>query len=115
VERAWSPGREKDTKTHDHRIADMSRNLTGILREHLTWLKAEAVRRGWGQPQWLFPSVVGRPMDKTKVGRVFRRVLRGAGLAAFRVYDLRQRRCWPIWNQKWTKRAFRPTRCFASA
>jgi hypothetical protein len=28
-------------------------------------------------------------MDKTKVGRIFRRVLRGAGLPAFRVYDLR--------------------------
>jgi hypothetical protein len=42
-------------------------------------------------------------MDETKVGRVFRRVLRGAALAAFRVYDLRQRRCWPIWNQKWNQ------------
>jgi integrase len=89
VERAWSLRREKDTKTHDQRAVEMSRNLTRILREHLTWLKAEAFRCGWGQPEWLFPSDVGRPMDETKVGRVFRGVLRRAGLPAFRVYDLR--------------------------
>jgi integrase len=89
VERAWSLRREKDTKTHDQRAVEMSRNLTRILLEHLTWLKAEAFRCGWGQPEWLFPSEVGRPMDETKVGRVFRGVLRRAGLPAFRVYDLR--------------------------
>jgi site-specific recombinase XerD len=76
---------EKDTKTHDQRAVDMSRDLTRILREHLTWLKAEALRCGWGQPEWLFPNEVGRPLDETKVGRVFRRVLRQAGLPAFRV------------------------------
>jgi hypothetical protein len=44
------------------------------------WLKAEAFRRGWGEPEWLFPNEVGRPMDEAKVSRVFRLVLERAGL-----------------------------------
>jgi integrase len=89
VERAWSHGQEKDTKTHGQRAVDMSRDLMQILRGHLTWLKGEALRGGWGQPEWLFPNEVGRPLDEAKVGRVFRAVLRRAALPAFRVYDLR--------------------------
>ena len=42
----------------------MSVDLVAILREHLAWLKAEAFKRGWGEPEWLFPNDVGRPMDE---------------------------------------------------
>jgi integrase len=89
VERAWSLGQIKDTKTHDERAVDMSADLVAILREHLVGLKAEALKRGWGEPEWLFPNDVGRPMDEAKVSRVFRLVVKRAGLPAFRFYDLR--------------------------
>jgi hypothetical protein len=67
----------------------MSLDLARILREHLAWLRAEVLKRGWGEPEWLFPSEAGRPMDEAKVSRVFRLVLKRAGLPAFRLYDLR--------------------------
>jgi hypothetical protein len=32
--------RSEDTKTHEQRAIEMSRDRTWILREHMTWLKA---------------------------------------------------------------------------
>ena len=47
------------------------------------------MRRGWGEPEWLFPNDAGRPQDKWVLGQAFRRTLKQAGLPAFRLYDLR--------------------------
>ena len=99
VERAWSLGQMKDTKTRDERAVDMSADLVAVRREYLVALKAEALKRGWGEPEWLFPNDANHPMDEAKVSRVFRLVVKRAGLPAFRVYDLRhtpsRASCWP--------------------
>ena len=89
VERAISLGRIKGTKTHERRTVDLTPELVRTLHRHLTWLKEEALRRGWGEPAWLFPNEAGRPQDKWVVGKAFRRTLTRAGLPAFRLYDLR--------------------------
>jgi Phage integrase family len=60
-----------------------------VLHRHVLWLKEEALRRGWGEPTWLFPNDANRPYDKWKAGVAFRRTLKRAGLPHFRLYDLR--------------------------
>ena len=89
VERAINLGRVKDTKTHERRRVDLTPDLVRLLHRHLAWLKSEALRRGWGDPAWLFPNDVGRPQDKWVVGSAFRRALKRARVPAFRLYDLR--------------------------
>ena len=90
VERAVTDeGQEKDTKTHEVRFVDLMPGLAAALQQHLIWLKEEGQRRGWGEPVWLFPNEEGKPYNHRAVGKVFRRVLRKAGLPSFRLYDLR--------------------------
>ena len=90
VERAWSYGRLKATKTSEDRVVDLTPELARALQRHLVWLKTEALRRGWGEPEWLFPNQAGRPLDIKKVESVFHRIRKRAGLPHFRLYDLRQ-------------------------
>jgi hypothetical protein len=59
------------------------------LRRHIVWLKTESLRRGWGEPQWLFPNEEGSPLDGSRARKVFRAALTAAKLPSFRVYDLR--------------------------
>jgi integrase len=90
VERAATDdGQVKDTKTHEARTVDLTPDLTGTLKRHLTWLRAEALRNGSGEPEWLFPRADGTLMNKDYAAGVFRRILRRAGLPHYRVYDLR--------------------------
>jgi integrase len=91
VERALDRDRSvKPTKTEDTRPVDMSDELTERLQKYLAWLTAEALRRGWGAPPWLFPTTQGTPLDEARVRKVFKRALARAGLATtFRPYDLR--------------------------
>jgi integrase len=90
VERAVTDeGRVKGTKTYETRIVEMTPDLAKTLKRHLTWLKAESLRTGRGEPEWLFPTEDGTLMDKDHLGGVFRRLLKRAGLSHHRVYDLR--------------------------
>jgi integrase len=90
IERAATDdGVVKDTKTHETRTVDLTPDLFATLKRHLTWLKAEALRAGSGEPEWMFPRDDGSLMNKDYVGVVFRRLLKRAGLAHHRVYDLR--------------------------
>jgi integrase len=50
--------------------------------------EAEALRRGSGELEWLFPNEEGHPLDESRVRKVFRRGLAQAKLPGFRVYDL---------------------------
>jgi len=59
------------------------------LQTHLTWLKMEALRHGWGDPEWLFPNEEGKPAEESRVRKIFKRALRTARLPEFRFYDLR--------------------------
>lgn len=90
VERALSlDGRLKGTKTNEVRTVDLNEDLLQVLKAHLTWLKEETLRRGWGQARWLFPSHANTPPDHNNVAKIFHRILKKAELPHFRVYDLR--------------------------
>jgi integrase len=86
---ATDAGRIKDTKTHETRTVDLTPDLAATLKRHLTWLRAEALRTGSGEPEWLFPRADGTLMNKDYAAGVFRRILKRAGLPHYRVYDLR--------------------------
>jgi hypothetical protein len=47
------------TKTYDCRTVDLTPDLLRILHDHVLRLKEEALRRGWGEPVWLFPNQTG--------------------------------------------------------
>jgi integrase len=89
VERAWSLGGLKATKTYEDRSVDLTPDLARLLQRHLAWLQTETLRRGWGKPVWLFPNEEGKPLDESRVRKAFKRVLGRAKLPGFRVYDLR--------------------------
>ncbi len=90
VERAVTDdGAIKDCKTHEVRTVDLTPDLASILKKHLTWLRAEALRTGSGEPQWMFQREDGSRMNKDYLGNVFRRTLKQAGLSHHRVYDCR--------------------------
>jgi hypothetical protein len=89
VERAWNHGRVKPTKTYEERVVDLTPELVAVLQAHVAWLRAETLRRGGGEAQWLFPNEEGRPADESRVRKVFKRALTTARLPAFRLYDLR--------------------------
>ena len=84
-----SLGRIKPTKTYEERTVDLTPDLLQTIQCHLTWLKTEALRRGTGEPEWLFPNEDGGPMDESRVRKAFKRALKDAKLPAFRLYDLR--------------------------
>jgi integrase len=90
VERAVSDGGHvKDCKTHEARTVDLTPDLGTMLKRHVTWLRAEALRTGSGEPQWMFPREDGSLMDKDYLTGVFRRTLKRADLPHHRPYDLR--------------------------
>src|SRR5439155_16184748 len=59
------------------------------LRRYLAWLRADRLRRGQGEPEWLFPRADGRLMDKDHVAAAFRKIVKRVKLTAHRVYDCR--------------------------
>ena len=67
-------------KTHEARTVDLTPHLTATLKRRLTWLRAEALRNGSGEPEWLFPRADGTLMNKDYAAGVFRRILKRAGL-----------------------------------
>jgi len=90
VERALSAGRVETPKTGQGRSVDMSRELTQVLLGLELDRTAEALRRGWGEPPvWVFCSLAGTPLDLANVEKAFKRCLRKASMASFRLYDLR--------------------------
>lgn len=91
VERALNlDGTVKETKTGGTREVRLTLSLVRTLRAYLPRLKAKALKRGWGQPTWLFPTDDNEPQDYTQVAKVLKRTLTAAGLSRHhRPYDLR--------------------------
>jgi len=93
VERAVSGGRLKSPKDNETRSVHLNADAVTLLRQHLAWLTEQTLRRGWGEPQWLFPSeahtLLDYNLDYNNAAKVFHRLVRRAGLPRFRVYDLR--------------------------
>jgi len=82
IERAFSAGRLEDTPKGNHgRTVDMSQQLTRLLQRLEVERKAETLRRGWRDvPPWVFCSEAGEPLTARSVDRLFKRVLKAAGL-----------------------------------
>jgi len=89
VERARALGRVKPTKTAEERLVDLTPELARALQQHMVWLKAEGLRRGRGEPEWLFPNEAGHPFDVKKVATVFHRYRRRAKLRGRPMYQTR--------------------------
>jgi integrase len=91
VRRNLYRGRIQTPKNGTGRRVDMSRQLTDVLRWHLTERKKEALRKGWGEvPDWLFTTDEGELISADHWRRqVFHKVLRKAGLRSIRIHDLR--------------------------
>lgn len=78
--RTWSGGREGATKSGFEREVDLSKRLVDELRSHDAATKKAALASGEERPAWVFPNQAGKPMDDRHVVRVFKRVLKAAGL-----------------------------------
>jgi len=70
-------------------MVDLTFELVTMLQRHPAWVKSECLRLGRGEPEWLFPNVEGKPMEESRVRKVFKRALKAAALPEFRLYDLR--------------------------
>ena len=51
--------------------------------------KLDALVRGTRPSEYVFPSRMGHPLEPPTIARQFQAILRRAGLAKFRLYDLR--------------------------
>ena len=51
-----SLGRLKPKKTYEEREVDVTPHLLQTIQQHLKWLRTEALKRGTGEPEWLFPT-----------------------------------------------------------
>jgi integrase len=91
IERAVdNTGAVKHTKTHESRVVDLSPRLVAALNALQASLEAEALLAGKdGLIPWMFATSTGRPVTPKRTARVFRSVLKAAGLAAFNLYSLR--------------------------
>jgi len=91
VERALelSTRKIKSTKTAVTRDVDLSPELVACLRDHVAAIRERAMRKGWGEPELLFPSRTNTLLDHNHVAKGFKRILKKASLPSFRPYDLR--------------------------
>src|SRR5262249_20304616 len=90
VERSLDHDRStKPTKTSERRTVRLSDVAVASLKKHLTWVKTETLKRGWGEPAWLFPNPQNEPL-KAKTGqKSFPTLCRRAGVPEHSAYDLR--------------------------
>jgi len=91
VERAITEeGKEKLTKTENPRTVDLSARLVAVLRARQEQLEKDALLAGKDPSPWLFPSERdGSPLSPLVMSRLFREVLKIAGLPHHTLYDLR--------------------------
>ena len=92
IERAVSPGRMKDTKTHERRYSDLSDGLVSLLTEYVDFVKAEALAGNLSEPCWLFlgrESGLVTEADERWHRDLCKQGVSAAKLPGFVPYDLR--------------------------
>lgn len=77
------------TKTGKDRRVDMSDQLLETLRMLKTKRKKEALKSGIGDPVEIIFHRGGRHMEQNHIRRVFKRVLKKAGIREMRLHDIR--------------------------
>jgi integrase len=81
VERGFSGGRIERPKAGHGRSVDMSQQLSRALQRLHIERATEKLRRGWPEmPPWVFCNEAGKPLDPSRVRKVFSRVLKAAKL-----------------------------------
>ena len=89
VRRSHRRGKTGSTKTGKRRRVDMSDQLLATLKRLYTTRKVEALKDGRGGVVEKIFHRDGKPMEQNFNRRVFKRVLRKAGLREMRFHDLR--------------------------
>jgi integrase len=89
VGRSYKRGRFDKTKTGRDRRVDMSDQLVVALRRlHVSRMR-EALKAGAGEPVALVFHRIGKPIEQNYVRRIFKRVLKKAGIREMRLHDIR--------------------------
>jgi integrase len=78
VQRAWVQGAWTTPKNWEDRPVDMSRQLRTELRLWRRRQRENCLRAGLGQPDLVFPSSVGTPLDDSNVRKVFTAIVKKA-------------------------------------
>jgi integrase len=89
VERSYKRGRFDKTKNGKVRRVDMSDQLIFSLRQLLTARKKLALKLGLGEPVEIVFNRNTKPMEQNYIRRVFKRVLKKAGIREMRLHDVR--------------------------
>lgn len=89
VSRSYKTGRVEMTKTGKVRHIDMSDQLGETLRKLLTVRKEEALRYGSGEIVEIIFHNGGKHMEQNHIRKVFKRLLKNAGLREIRLHDIR--------------------------
>jgi integrase len=81
VRRSVSGGRVGSTKTGRVRTVDMSSQLRDLLRGMQAVRNRQLLKDGEARtPKWVFTNQAGGSLDQSKVSRIFKRIVREAGL-----------------------------------
>jgi integrase len=90
VERNLSMGQISTTKTGQVRTVDLSRQSAEELAKLYRLRERQALERGWREvPEYVFVNSAGKFLDEHRMRKVFRKLMRRAGISGHRVYDLR--------------------------
>ncbi len=89
VERSYKLGRISTPKTGKGRRVDMSDHLCETLRGLHTQAKKDGFRMGLGEAVEVIFHRDGSPMEQNFIRRIFKRILRKAGLREIRFHDMR--------------------------
>ena len=89
VERTYKRGRFEKTKNGKVRRVDMSDQLISVLKTLLTERKKESLKLGLEAPVEIVFHHEGKPMEQNHIHRIYKRVLKKAGIRAMRLHDIR--------------------------
>jgi len=90
VRRSYRRGQFSPTKNSKDRKVDMSDQLAATLKELLRQRKKETLQKGLGEVQELvFHRDSGLPYEQNYIRRVFKRILKRAGLRDIKLHGLR--------------------------
>ncbi|NJL58265.1 MAG: site-specific integrase [Desulfobacteraceae bacterium] len=89
VSKSYRRGHLGSTKTGKIRRVDMSDELTETLRQLLTRRKREALSEGHGEPIETVFHAQGEKIEQKVIQRVFKRILKKAGIRKIRLHDIR--------------------------
>lgn len=89
VERSYKRGRFDKTKTGKVRRVDTSDQLIFAMEQLFTAQKKQALKLGLGEPIEIIFHRNGKPMEQNYIRRVFKRVLKKAGIREMRLHDIR--------------------------